>query len=258
MEISQLWIYPIKACRGTSVQSARTTASGGFALDREWCVVDYRGDRYPAREYLSQRKLETMATIIPTLSADGATLTIEAPGMTHALVVPVAEEAYGANEAVAVKCCGLSTTTGSGWRLGDMACRSAGAAAEAWFTEYLNRTDVDASKASKPAARYVLCRSTAGSARSVRDHALTADGAGAGHGAGHGIPGMALPDFGARARPGDHVRFLEGDSDGVNCLAEDVGAWVDDAHSSGWRDTIRRVWLEHPQISNTRANNAIC
>jgi hypothetical protein len=62
----------------------------------------------------------------------------------------------------------------------------------------------------------------------------------------------------ASTEAGDHVRFLEGDSDGVNCLAEDVGAWVDDAHSSGWRDTIRRVWLEHPQISNTRANNAIC
>ena len=108
MEITALWVYPIKACQGMSVQSAETTATGGFKLDREWCVVDLRGDRYPEREYISQRKLEQMATIAPALSADGASMTVTAPGM-EPLVIPVAEEAYEANEAITVKCCGLST-----------------------------------------------------------------------------------------------------------------------------------------------------
>ena len=57
----------------------------------------------------------------------------------------------------------------------------------------------------------------------------------------------------ASTEAGDHVHFLEGDSDGVNCLAEDVGAWVDDTHASGWRAKIRRAWGDHPLISNTRA-----
>ena len=204
MEITALWVYPIKACQGMSVQSAETTATGGFKLDREWCVVDLRGDRYPEREYISQRKLEQMATIAPALSADGASMTVTAPGM-EPLVIPVAEEAYEANEAITVKCCGLSTTTQSGWRLGDMECRSAGDAAEAWFTEYLNRVD---KHTDKPPARFVLCRSRAASTRAVRDHVLTADGSGAGHGAGHGIPGMSIPNFvEKRARAGDQVRF---------------------------------------------------
>merc|ERR1719230_517678 len=49
---------------------------------------------------------------------------------------------------------------------------------------------------------------------------------------------------------GDHVHFLPGDTDGVGCLAEDALAWTDDAHSSGWRGTIRRIWLEYPKLSH--------
>ena len=74
--IAELWVYPIKACRGTRVQEARTIATGGFEFDRTWCVLDARGDRYPEREYISQRKIAKMATIVPRFSEDRATLTI--------------------------------------------------------------------------------------------------------------------------------------------------------------------------------------
>lgn len=201
--ISQLWIYPIKACRGTQVQSAETTATGGFALDRAWCVLDYRGDRYPEREYISQRKIAKMATINPRFSDDRSELIITAPGMPE-LTVPVAEEAYlnddAAHERVTVNCCGKSTTTGAGWQLGEMEGRSAGAAAEAWFTEYLNRAD---HKANKPQARYLLVRSIGASTRQVSKHG-DFDKA-----TGQGIPGLALPDYQNRVRPGDRIRFQD-------------------------------------------------
>lgn len=52
---------------------------------------------------------------------------------------------------------------------------------------------------------------------------------------------------------GDHVHFLPGESDGRGCLAEDAAAWMDDSHASGWRGTIRQIWLEYPRLSSTIA-----
>ena len=72
-----------------SVTSAVLTATG-FEYDRAWCVVDLEGTRFPQRESISQRKLPKMATVVPTFSADGATLHIDAPGMPR-LSVPTAE-----------------------------------------------------------------------------------------------------------------------------------------------------------------------
>lgn len=83
---------------------------------------------------------------------------------------------------------------------------------------------------------------------------------------GHGLVGAQVPSIcAAVARrqaermafirdgstaAGDHVHFLPGESDGRGCLAEDAAAWMDDAHSSGWRGTIRRIWLEYPRLSH--------
>jgi 2-polyprenyl-6-methoxyphenol hydroxylase-like FAD-dependent oxidoreductase len=47
---------------------------------------------------------------------------------------------------------------------------------------------------------------------------------------------------------GEHIRFGKADRDGVNCLAEDVAAWTDDEHASGWRDKVRRMWLGYPKL----------
>ena len=57
----------------------------------------------------------------------------------------------------------------------------------------------------------------------------------------------------ASTEAGDHVHFLEGESNGLGCLTEDAAAWMDDSHSSGWRDSIRQIWLSYPQLSNTIA-----
>lgn len=74
--ISELWLYPIKGCRGFSVSSA-TLAPTGLEVkgigDREWMVVD------ADNEFLSQRELPKMAQIETRLSAD--TLRLKAPGM---------------------------------------------------------------------------------------------------------------------------------------------------------------------------------
>lgn len=47
---------------------------------------------------------------------------------------------------------------------------------------------------------------------------------------------------------GEHIRFLPGDVDGRGCLDDDALAWTDDNHKSGWRQKIRRTWLEYPKL----------
>ncbi|HSQ10748.1 MAG TPA: MOSC domain-containing protein, partial [Burkholderiaceae bacterium] len=82
--IDQLFIYPIKGCRGISVQHETLTATG-LAIDgigdREWVVVDEHG------EFLSQRELPAMALIETRLTS--TTLRLKAPGMLQ-LEVPFA------------------------------------------------------------------------------------------------------------------------------------------------------------------------
>lgn len=57
------------------------------------------------------------------------------------LSVPTAIAGYAEEEEVLVECSGKSTTTGGGWSLGHIACRSAGSEACNWVTKYLNAID---------------------------------------------------------------------------------------------------------------------
>jgi len=152
--ITQLWIYPVKACQGIRLKSAALSECG-FEYDRAWCVVDSSGERYRAREQLSQRKLPFLASLAVRFSDDQHQLIISAPEMPD-LAVPVAEEAYASNEEILVECGGLSTTSSGGWQLGRMRGRSAGKAASDWLSLYLNRVDCTRTK---PEARYELVRS---------------------------------------------------------------------------------------------------
>jgi uncharacterized protein YcbX len=127
--IEELWIYPIKACRGLRVQRARVCASG-FELDREFCVVDLDGAIVSRCEAISQRKLPALATVEVSISADGAVLLLNAPGMPQA-EVPIAHE-------VEVQASGVSTTSDGGWWLGATTAKQC-SSASAWFTTYLNR-----------------------------------------------------------------------------------------------------------------------
>jgi len=74
--IDQLFIYPVKGCRGIAVERA-TLAATGLEIDgigdREWVVVDADG------EFLSQRELPQMALIETRLTSTA--LRLKAPGM---------------------------------------------------------------------------------------------------------------------------------------------------------------------------------
>jgi uncharacterized protein len=56
MIISELYIYPIKSCRGIRLERAEVTPKG-FFLDREFMLVDAKG------KFLSQREYPQLATI---------------------------------------------------------------------------------------------------------------------------------------------------------------------------------------------------
>jgi uncharacterized protein YcbX len=74
--LTELHLYPIKSCGGIVLREATLTAAGLMSehiYDREWMVVDARG------EFLTQREHPKMALIKPRIKAD--TLELRAPGM---------------------------------------------------------------------------------------------------------------------------------------------------------------------------------
>jgi hypothetical protein len=73
MKISALYYYPIKSCKGVSVERIALDARG-FAHDRRLMVVD------SAYQFLTQREQARMALIEPRLQSE--TLTLNAPGVS--------------------------------------------------------------------------------------------------------------------------------------------------------------------------------
>lgn len=84
--LSQLFLYPVKGCRGIAVSSA-TLAATGLEIDgigdREWVVVDEDGEFISQREYPKLALVETRFT--------PSSLRLKAPGMLQ-LEVPFASE----------------------------------------------------------------------------------------------------------------------------------------------------------------------
>jgi uncharacterized protein YcbX len=72
LRISQLFLHPIKSCGGLDVREAALIETG-FEYDREWMVVDDKGD------FVSQRELPRLTLVRPTLRSDD--LVLRAPGM---------------------------------------------------------------------------------------------------------------------------------------------------------------------------------
>ncbi len=70
--VAGLFVYPIKSCRGISLDAATVRATG-LAHDRRWMVVNEQG------KFVTQREQAHMALIAPQLQGDG--LTVTAPGM---------------------------------------------------------------------------------------------------------------------------------------------------------------------------------
>jgi uncharacterized protein YcbX len=73
ISISELWIYPVKGCRGVRVERAEVEAMG-LADDRRWLVVDDQG------VFASQRHDPALATVEVATDPDG--LEITATGRT--------------------------------------------------------------------------------------------------------------------------------------------------------------------------------
>ncbi|HEY9870156.1 MAG TPA: MOSC N-terminal beta barrel domain-containing protein [Candidatus Obscuribacterales bacterium] len=84
-QISALYIYPVKSCRGVSLERVECLPSG-LRFDREWVVVSTNG------KVLTQRDSTKMALIEAHVSGD-ATLTLQAPGVSPLVVPPVQRHA---------------------------------------------------------------------------------------------------------------------------------------------------------------------
>lgn len=112
LRVTELWIYPVKSCRGIALDRAEVSARG-LRRDRHWMVVDEAG------RFLTQRDLPAMATIAPVV-APGALL-LRAPGRPD-LELP---DDAAAGEAVVTV-----------WR-DTLKARAVSGAADRWLSEHL-------------------------------------------------------------------------------------------------------------------------
>jgi uncharacterized protein YcbX len=84
LQLTDVWRYPVKSCRGERLSSA-AVEPWGLAGDRRWMVVDADGVQVTAREY------PQMVLVTPRLG-DGL-ITLSSPGMADLTVpVPAGEE----------------------------------------------------------------------------------------------------------------------------------------------------------------------
>jgi uncharacterized protein YcbX len=83
--VHQVWVFPVKSMRGTSLSSTAVTA-GGLAQDRAWAVVDDAGATVTAAEEPRLREVAARA-----LGAD--VVAIDVPGSPPGLVGLAADDA---------------------------------------------------------------------------------------------------------------------------------------------------------------------
>lgn len=69
MQLSQIWVYPVKSLPGIQLAHSDIEARG-FAWDRHWMLVDEQGD------FLSQRRMPAMALIQISLEKGGILLRV--------------------------------------------------------------------------------------------------------------------------------------------------------------------------------------
>ncbi|MET0654904.1 MAG: MOSC domain-containing protein [Pseudoxanthomonas sp.] len=112
MQLSGLYLYPIKSSAPLAVQSA-TVEPRGLRHDRRWMVVDAEG------RFITGRELPRLTLVRAEPDAEG--LSLQAPGMPS-LQVPFPRS--GATASVSV------------WK-SEVVAKPAGAAAEAWLSEFL-------------------------------------------------------------------------------------------------------------------------
>jgi uncharacterized protein YcbX len=120
--VTGIYIYPIKSCKGISVQSAKTD-DFGFENDRRWMVVSGETNRF-----VTQRQMPRMALITPTLEKDF--LVVNFPGQPT-LRIPTSKSKRSNRSILDV---GIWSDQVQGVDEGDEAAE--------WFQRVLDRTDV--------------------------------------------------------------------------------------------------------------------
>ena len=132
--IADLIVYPVKGCAGHRVLEATVSATG-LEHDRSWMIVQLAapgGPGGPDAYFMTQRQLSHMATITPSLPADGASgLVLAASGRTERpprrLAAPLAVPLVSEGPVLVAKV----------W--GDLvACVDQGDEAASWLQDYLN------------------------------------------------------------------------------------------------------------------------
>jgi uncharacterized protein YcbX len=79
LQVSQLFIYPIKSLGGISLSRA-TVTKRGLEHDRRWMLVDRDG------RFISQREFPVLALLIPELQHDGIKVTSKQDG--NSILIP--------------------------------------------------------------------------------------------------------------------------------------------------------------------------
>ncbi|XP_053768429.1 mitochondrial amidoxime-reducing component 1 isoform X2 [Desmodus rotundus] len=88
--VAQLWIYPVKSCKGVAVSEAECTALGlrqGYLRDRFWLVIDETGNMVTARQ--------DPRLVLISVTYEGDALTLHAPSMED-LLLPLRTPSAGA------------------------------------------------------------------------------------------------------------------------------------------------------------------
>lgn len=81
MQVAQLWVYPIKSCRGVALTAATVTPTG-LERDRAYMIVDTEG------KFLTQRQHPALAQLMVTWDEQALYLTDTREAKAHPCVVP--------------------------------------------------------------------------------------------------------------------------------------------------------------------------
>lgn len=119
LKVKEVWVYPIKGCRGILMTSEWPVTARGFALDRNWMVV-----REDTGRFISQRELPKLCLVETALSSES--LIVTAQTSLGQLVLPTAHDKNASLRKV------------SCWDWNGLAA-DCGDEASNWFTNYLGR-----------------------------------------------------------------------------------------------------------------------
>ena len=81
-EVIELFVYPVKSCRGISVKSAKLLATG-LDLDRQWMLIDSR-----TRKTLTIREVSELTLIDTAIDVEFDTLTLSIRGEEPCITIP--------------------------------------------------------------------------------------------------------------------------------------------------------------------------